>query len=329
MRRLLDVLFLGALAIALGLTSVPARAQGSHPGIAVRINGVEISYQRFNAFYEEMQRAQGINVAARGDFLHRLTELRRDAMDLLIEQELVRQAAEAAKIEVGAEEIDQELARIKEPFKETDSFKFRLEEEGFTEEDYRTHLGRMIAATEYLGRIRAAASDVSDTDLEAYYQANTARLTLPEQVRVRHILLVFKPMGTTDDRAAIRAQLTTILERARAGEDFAELARTLSGDSETAVNGGDTGLFQRGQMVPAFEEVAFATLVGEVSDIVETPFGLHIIKVEEHQEARLLPLDEVREPLREHVRDERAEEAVKREIARLREAAKIEILIPL
>jgi peptidyl-prolyl cis-trans isomerase C len=121
--------------------------------------------------------------------------------------------------------------------------------------------------------------------------------------------------------------MVPILERARNGHDFAELAKQHS-DDDSAPYGGDTGFFHRGQMVPAFEKVAFALVPGEVSDMVETPFGVHIIRFEERRAARLLPLDEIREKLRDHVHKERMDAAVKQEIARLRTAAEIAILVP-
>ena len=304
-------------------------AQGIHPGVAARVNGVEISNERFDAFYQEYRRPYGINVAGRGDHLQRLTQLRKEAMDKMIEQELVRQAAEAQDIEVTAEEIDAALAEVSEPFKTPEEFRRRLQSEGFTEESYRKHIERMLAAKKYLDGIRAQVAAVSDEELKTYYRDNEYRLTLPEQVRVQHILLTWKPMGTRDDRAAIREQMRPILEQARSGADFATLAREHSEDSATAKYGGDTGLFHRGQMVPAFEEVAFALEPGEISDPVETPFGVHILRLEERRESRLLPLDEVREQLREHVREEKMEAAVQQEIARLREQAEVEILIPL
>jgi peptidyl-prolyl cis-trans isomerase C len=315
-----------ALLLALG---GGAWGQGSHPGDAVRINGKEISNQRFNAFYVAYRNAQGVAVGARGDQLELLKRLRREAMDLMIEQELVAQAAEREGIEVAPAEVEAELEQVRSAFDRPDRFVSKLKMDGFTEEGYRNHVRRMIAAKHYLDAIRTEAGEVSDEELEAYYRENERRLTLPEQVRVRHILLVWKPLGTRDDRAAIREQMEPILERARAGEDFAELAREYSEDSATAANGGDTGLFYRGQMVPAFEKVAFSLEPGEVSDIVETPFGVHILRLEERKQARLLPLPEVREQLRDHIRGENAEKAVESEIARLREAAEIEILIPL
>ena len=317
------------LVLAFLAAAAGARAQGFYPGIAVRVNGVEISNERFNAFYQEYRRPYGINVAGRGDHLQRLTKLRKEAMELMIEQELVRQAAEARAIEVTEAEIDAAIAAIGEPYEDPDEFARRVQSEGFTPESYREHVGRMLAAKAYLDDIRATEAAVSDEDLEAYYRANERRLTFPEQVRVRHILLTWKPLGTADDRAAIRQQMVPILERARAGEDFAALAREFSDDYATKENGGDTGLFRRGQMAPAFERAAFALKAGEISDPVETPFGVHILRLEERKEARLLPLEEIREPLRDHIREERMEAAEEREIARLRKQGEVEILIPL
>lgn len=304
-------------------------AAGINPGTAARVNGVELSNERFNAFYQEYRRPYGINVAGRGDHLERLTELRKEAMDEMIEQELVRQAAEAAGIAVTAEEVDAAIAEISEPFDDMDEFNRRLQTEGFTPESYREHVARMIAAKRYLDDIRMRVAEVSDEELEQYYRDNEYRLTFPEQVRVRHILLTWKPLGTTDDRAAIREQMAPILERARDGEDFAQLARELSDDYATKRNGGDTGFFQRGQMAPAFEEVAFSLKPGEISGPVETSFGVHILRLEERKAPYLLPLDEIREKLRDHIREENMEAAVEREIERLRQAGEVEILIAL
>jgi parvulin-like peptidyl-prolyl isomerase len=282
------------------------------------VNGVNISNERFNAFYQEYRRPYGLNVAGRGDYLDKLKQLRKEAMDLMIEQELVRQAANEKGIDATPDEIDASIAGVSEPFDDPDEFERRLQSEGFTPESYREHVGRMIAAKKYLDEIRLGAAEVGDEELEQYYR-----------VRVRHILLTWKPMGTTDDKAAIRKQMQPILERARAGEDFTALAREFSDDHATKKIGGDTGLFRRGQMVPAFEVVAFALKPGEISDPVETVFGVHILKLEEHKEPYLVPLDEIRKKLRDHIREEKMEAAVRREIKRLRKAGEVEVLIAL
>ena len=306
-----------------------AWATGQYYGNAVRVNGVDISNERFNAFYQEYRRPFGLNVAGRGDHLDKLMQLRKEAMDLMIEQELVCQAAYEKGIEAAPGEIDAAIAEVSEPFDDPAEFERRLRTEGFSQESYREHIGRMIAAKKYLDEIRLGTGEVGDEELEKYYRDNEYRLTFPEQVRVRHILVTWKPMGTTDDKGAIRKQMAPILERARAGEDFAALAREFSDDYATKQYGGDTGLFQRGQMVPAFEDVAFALKPGEISDPVETVFGVHILKLEEHRKPQLVPLEEIREELRNHIREEKMEAAVKREIERLHEAGEVEILIAL
>jgi parvulin-like peptidyl-prolyl isomerase len=310
------------------LVCTGAWAQGIHPGDAVRINNVAISYQRFAAFYQEYLRSKGASASMPGFRVPLLDRLRREAMDLMIEQEVVRQAAEKKGIEVSAGEVEAEVARLRSVFDSPQAFARRLETEGFTEESYRKHVAGMLAGVKYMDRVRAAVPPVSDEELETYYRDNEYRLTLPEQVRVRHILLTWKTLGTQDDRAAIREQMAPILERARSGEDFAALAREYSEDYDTKRNGGDTGFFRRGQMAPAFEQVAFSLKPGEISDRVETPFGVHIIRLEEHRPARLLPLDEIREKLRDHVYQERVEAAVDQEIKRLRAAAEIKVLVP-
>ncbi len=314
---LLAVVFAGAVS-----------AQGFNPGVAVRINDVEISNQRFDAYYTEYRRTKGVAVGARGDQLNLMKRLRREAMDLLIEQQLAIQAADASGIEVTAEEVDEELAQIREPFSDDGEFERRLQTESHTPESFREHLRGMIAAKRYLDKIRQEAKEVTDEELEKFYHENERRLTLPEQVRVRHILWSWQPLGTTDDRKTLHDKMQGLLHRAQEGEDFAQLATAYSNDS-TRVDGGNVGFFRRGQMVPAFEQAAFAMQPGEISDIVETPYGLHIIKLEERQAARLLPLDEVREQLRDHLSEERMEKAIERENARLREQAEIKILVPL
>jgi parvulin-like peptidyl-prolyl isomerase len=306
-----------------------AHSQGIYPGDAVRVNDETISYQRFQGFYVEYRNSMGVQVGARGDQLELLKKLRLEAMDLMIEQELLKQAAEREGIEGDAAEVERLIEEQRAVFDSEDQYRMKLESDGFTEETYRRHLERMAAAKVYLDRVRNDAADVRDSEVEKFYDENEDRLTLPEQVRVRHILLTWKPMGTQDDRAAIRKQMAPILERAHAGEDFAALAREFSEDSATRGNGGDTGFFYRGTMVPAFEQVAFALEPGEISDPVDTVFGVHILKLEGRQEPRLLPLDEVREQLRDHVRGEKMEAAVEAKIDELRAAADVEVLIPL
>jgi parvulin-like peptidyl-prolyl isomerase len=317
------------LLLVLVAAACTVQAQGIYPGDAVRVNDETISYQRFQGFYIEYRNSKGVQVGARGDQLELLKQLRIEAMDLMIEQELVKQAAEKEGISGDPADVDKQIEELRKVFDTDEQLRMKLEGDGYTEASYRRHVERMAAAKAYLDRVRADAADVRDAEVERFYEENEDRLTLPEQVRVRHILLTWKPMGTQDDRAAIHKQMEPILDRARAGEDFAALAREFSEDSATKGNGGDTGFFNRGTMVPAFERAAFSLEPGEVSDPVDTVFGVHIIKLEEREEPRLLPLDDVREQLRDYVREEKMEAAVDAKIDELSAAADVEVLIPL
>src|SRR5437867_6967361 len=149
---------------------------------------------------------------------------------------------------------------------------------------------------------------VSDDELRQYYEQHQAEYRLPERVTAQHIL--FKTQEKKPEEvAAIRQKAREVLERAKKGEDFAALAKQFSEDT-SAGNGGDLGSFGRGQMVPEFEQAAFSLAPGAISDLVQTQFGIHIIKVKEKQEARTRPFDEMKEAVRPIVSTRKAEQKV-------------------
>lgn len=150
---------------------------------------------------------------------------------------------------------------------------------------------------------------VTTQEVEEFYaQHKEDRFTSPARVHARHILFALSPDASAEERANTRATATDILTRIRAGEDFATLAKTYSEDTATAPQGGDLGFFTRGRMVKPFEDAAFTLAAGEVSDLVETPFGLHIIKVEANEPEQVRPLSEVEEDIRQEVALARARE---------------------
>jgi peptidyl-prolyl cis-trans isomerase D len=161
----------------------------------------------------------------------------------------------------------------------------------------------------------AGEAQVSDAEVQQYYDEHIAEYEKPEQVQARHILFRYPPKATAEDKARVRAHAEEVLAKVKAGEDFAALAKQYSDDS-SAAQGGDLGTFTRGKMVPSFERAAFALAPGETSDLVESPFGLHIIKVESKEAARTQPLDEVRTQIVDKLKQQKA-----RELARTRAEA--------
>ncbi|GIX46613.1 MAG: peptidylprolyl isomerase [Candidatus Tectimicrobiota bacterium] len=155
-----------------------------------------------------------------------------------------------------------------------------------------------------------AQVQVSPRDIEDYYALHQEAFRQPERVHARHILLRLPPDASAEQEAEVRARAEKILAQLRAGADFAELARKYSEDPATADKGGDLGTFARGEMVQAFEEAAFSLPVGAISDLVRTPYGFHILRVEARHPGGLKPLDAVRAEVEQRVRQEKAQEAV-------------------
>jgi peptidyl-prolyl cis-trans isomerase D len=148
--------------------------------------------------------------------------------------------------------------------------------------------------------------ETSDDELRQYYEQHKAEYDIPDRVTAQHIL--FKTQNKKPEEIdAIRKKAQEVLDRAKKGEDFAVLAKQFSEDT-SAANGGNLGSFTRGQMVPEFERVAFSLGPGAISDLVQTQFGLHIIKVTEKQEARTRPFEELKEAVRPIVSTRKAEQ---------------------
>ncbi len=142
----------------------------------------------------------------------------------------------------------------------------------------------------------AGSFKFSDAEIEKYYQDNMAKYSTPEQRHARHIL-VKSDAGDSDKlRETKRKKIETILELAKKDQDFAKLAKEYS-EGPSAVGGGDLGFFRRGQMVKPFDDAVFAMKPGELSGVVETQFGFHIIKLEEIKAAKVTSLDKARKEI--------------------------------
>jgi peptidyl-prolyl cis-trans isomerase D len=149
---------------------------------------------------------------------------------------------------------------------------------------------------------------VSADDVKRYYEDNEQQYSTPEQVRASHIL--FKTDGKNDD--AVKKQAEEVLAKAKSGADFAKLATEYSQDDASKVKGGDLDFFPKGQMVPEFDKAVFSMKVGEISDLVKSQFGYHIIKLVDKKPAAKKTLDEVRAQIEDQLKWERAQAEAQR-----------------
>jgi len=160
----------------------------------------------------------------------------------------------------------------------------------------------------------AAATPVTEQDLQAYYDDHRDEYRVPEQVKVRHILIktpVPGQEGSEDQKVidAARAKAESVLKEVKAGGDFAQLAEKYSEDPGSATKGGDLGWIGRGRTVPEFEKAAFSLAKGQTSDLVKSSYGFHIINVEDKQEAHVKSLAEVKTEIQEKVKQQKSTRA--------------------
>jgi len=165
---------------------------------------------------------------------------------------------------------------------------------------------------------------ISEGEIREYYKQNKDRFTEPEKIHARHILI--RPDKNNKDREAAKKAAVEkakgILKRLRAGEDFAVLAKKYSTDPGSARKGGDLGWFPRGVMMKGFEDAAFALKTGEVSDVVETPFGAHIIKLDGRKAAKVKPMAKVRGAIKTALSRDTSKEKAMDAVKRIKEAFK-------
>lgn len=146
--------------------------------------------------------------------------------------------------------------------------------------------------------------EVTPAEVEVYYRQNREQFEMPERIKVSHILLATTGKNE-EELKQIRAKIEDLQKQAAGGADFADLARKNTEDPGTLEAGGDLGFIGRGEMVPAFDQAAFNLQPGQVSGVVETEFGFHVIKMFERESARVQPLDDVRETIREGLEQEK------------------------
>jgi len=308
------------------LLNASAHGQMEAYGLAARVNGTPIANQTLELSFQEYLHDSGRNIAAIR-YPEVVKNMKRETLDLLIEQELVWQAAQKQGIVATAGEITGAVDSMRAGFSSREAFLRKLSVEGYTEESYREHMKHLVSAQKYLDGLTGGV-EVSDAEVHSFYSGNPEKMRTPEVVQARHILLKLPSDADDAARRAARQKLTGILAQARNGVDFGTLAQQYSEDT-SAAQGGDLGYFSRGHMVKPFEEAVFALQPGQLSDIVETTFGLHLIKLEDHREAAQVPEDQVREQIRDYLHAEKSKQTVQEKIEALRSDAEIEILAPL
>lgn len=255
-----------------------------------------------------------------------LAQYEGEVLENLITKTALLAYATERNVSTSSEEIQEEIDRIAEQFGSEEGFIEALEAQGFTEESFREELEVGMTIDTLINKEVLSEYDVSDEEIADFYESNMQYFQTEESVTARHILVTVEEDATEEDKAKAREKIEGILQELEGGADFAELAREKS-EGPSAESGGNLGKFSRGQMVAPFEEAAFQLEPGQMSGIVETQFGFHVILVSDRSEASVQSLEEVSEEIANHLRRQQDDGGVQSFIDEVRQAADVKIML--
>jgi peptidyl-prolyl cis-trans isomerase C len=292
------------------------------PDVVARVNGEAISKADFEKAVMNVEASAGGPVPpAQRDRVYR------GVLDQLIGFRLLIQESKNRKTVVPDAELDKRVAQIRSRFPSEEAFKKALDEQQVTVEELRADaLNDMLVGTMLQTEVAPKVS-VTPEQVNDFYQKNPTQFQQPERVRASHILISFPQNADDAAKKEARTKAAEVLKEVKAGKDFAALAKQHSTDPGSGPNGGDLGFFQKGQMVPPFEQAAFALKPGETSDLVESQFGVHIIRMVDRQAGRTIPIDEVRPKIQQYLEGQGRQQQTQAFVETLKAKGKIEIFI--
>jgi len=246
-------------------------------------------------------------------------------IDQLVSAELLYQAG----TKLGVPDLDKQVAtkvsESKAKFPDNAAFENALKSANLNQKELEDLIRRDIIISNLVDKEIAPKATVSDADAKKFYDENLDKFKQGDSIRASHILCGVDPKATDAEKKKAKEKAEALLKEVKAGKDFSELAKTNS-TCPSKAQGGDLGFFGKGQMVPAFENAAFALKPGEVSNVVETQFGYHIIKVTEKKGAGVTKFEEVKDKIQAYLKNMKIQKGVTDYIAQLKEKAKIEIV---
>lgn len=256
----------------------------------------------------------------------RLSKLTSQALDEMVNEELMVQAAEAAKIEVESSEIQAAMDEIKTNNNLDDAGLAQvLAAQGLTMAGYRQELRRQILRLRAVNQLVAPKVQVTEEDLQARYNQLKRRSEAVSAVSLSHMLFKLPEHPTEQQLTEAKAKATKAIERVNAKEDFAKVAAEMSEDEGTKTTGGALGWFQRGSINPDWEPIVFSMEKGDVRGPVTGPQGLHVFQVTEVKQAELKPYADMKEQLSRELRRREMDKQTATWIEELRKKAYIDI----
>lgn len=254
-------------------------------------------------------------------------KVRGDILNNIVNAEVLTRQADKENITADAAAVEERLTQVKSNFPDEAAFAKSLETQGLTEDIIRKEIERTIRVQALVEKNVISKIEVTDQEARDYYDLNQLEFEEGEKIRAAHILVKAPANASKEEALAAKARIEGLLKKIREGADFAEIASTENDDKAAAANGGEIGLVSRNELAPEFADEAFKLNPGEISGVVESRFGYHIVKVFEKVPPRVVPYEEAGEKVKEKLMRKRTQANVMEYINNLRKEMDVKILI--
>jgi peptidyl-prolyl cis-trans isomerase C len=314
---------------AVGAADQPAEKargpQGGEPGqkVLAVVNGTQVLEKDLQMTIQEMRRQFGEKAITQDS----PEVLRRKALEQFLAVELLYQEGRTLGLKDVDTQVEAMWSGAEKQAGDPEKFAAQLAKDGLSPDQAKENIRKNIYVRAVVTQKIVPTIKVEEAELLAAYQAQQDQYRHGELIGARHILIKVPPKASEADKKQAREKIEGIHRELLAGKDFQETAQALS-DCPSKSRGGDLGYFGKGRMVPEFEKAAFGLKEGEISPVVETQFGFHVIQVYGKKPPGVTPFEEVKKQVEAKVKNEKFNEAVSGYVGGLRKKAKVEILEP-
>ena len=311
---------MGASTLAFSQDAPPASSDPQNfPDVVARVNATEISKTQLLRRAEALKSQLPPSEAGEGFYQRVLGDM--------VNSELLYQLVETKGLAPTDADVDAELDTQRQRYGGETAFESALKQRGLSVEEAKLDLKKELGIQRLVERDLIPQLTVTEEEKKTFYDENQESMQQPVQFKAAHILISVDASATPEKRAELKKKAQSIRNMVEVGQDFAELAAKNSGDPGSKNNGGELGWMSEGQTVPPFEAAMKSLEPGELSELVETRFGYHIIKLQERRDPGAPPYEEVEEQIEEFLKQRGLQELMQQEVELLRGTATIEVFI--
>jgi peptidyl-prolyl cis-trans isomerase C len=297
--------------------------QASPGTVLAKVNGVAITRGERDRALQEIL-AQGGGRGGQQPTPEMMPQMENAALDQLINIEVLYQKGKKLTVKDLEQKVDDKVGQTRKQFPSQADFEKALKGANITENKLKDLARRNIVIDNLMQKEVFSKINVTEADAKKFYDDNPDKFKMPERTQASHILISADQKATPEDKKKAKEKAEAIRKRVAKGEDFAAVAKAES-NCPSAAKGGDLGYFGKGQMVPEFEKAAAALKLGELSDVVESPFGYHIIKVMDRKPADTVKFAEVKDKIEDYLKSQKAQKPMSDYVEKIKKEAKVEI----